>query len=204
MQIPRDRFVPADPSGVGCLPGECPWYSRDRVRTGDWLSDKGRKGCAQLDYSLMAVLRCSSSLNCLKCTPAEDRCGSATMQRRSTRPTSGSRTLAAPSRISLAGLLMYSDHSLTFSIQVMRNENFGLTLQETSRDGPAETRQGAGMANADRNSRDRGGVRRINISPRTAPASGNRSTHQACHVSMPLRQRESRRGRGAQSVEVQS
>jgi hypothetical protein len=32
------------------------------------------------------------------------------------------------------------------------------------------------MANANRNSRDRGGVRQINISPRTAPASGNRSS----------------------------
>lgn len=31
------------------------------------------------------------------------------------------------------------------------NGNFGLALQETSRDGPAETRQGAGMANANRN-----------------------------------------------------
>ena len=50
----------------------------------------------------------------------------------------GVRSLAAPSRIPLAGLLMSSDHSLTFSIQVMRNENFGLALQETSRDGPAE------------------------------------------------------------------
>src|SRR6476620_8094429 len=33
MQILRDRFVLADPAGVDCPPGECPWYSRDRVRT---------------------------------------------------------------------------------------------------------------------------------------------------------------------------
>jgi hypothetical protein len=112
-----------------------------------------------------------------------------------------SRTLAAPSRISLAGLLMYSDHSLPFSIRVMRNENFGLALQETSRDGPAETRQGAGMANANRNSRDRGGVRWINISPRTAVASGEQidaSSLSRVHATTATGKR--RRGRGAQSV----
>ena len=26
--------VPADPSAVVCPPGECPWYSRDREKTG--------------------------------------------------------------------------------------------------------------------------------------------------------------------------
>jgi hypothetical protein len=54
------------------------------------------KRCAQLDYSLMAVLRFSRSLNCPKFTPAQDRCGSASMQRRSTQPTSGSATARAP------------------------------------------------------------------------------------------------------------
>jgi hypothetical protein len=46
-------------------------------------------------YSLMAVLRFSRSLNCPRFTPAEDRCGSASMQRRSTQPTSGSATARA-------------------------------------------------------------------------------------------------------------
>jgi CRP-like cAMP-binding protein len=36
----------------------------------------------------MAVLKFSRSLNCPKFTPAQDRCGSASMQRRSTQPTS--------------------------------------------------------------------------------------------------------------------
>jgi hypothetical protein len=98
----------------------------------------------------------------------------------------------------VGGLLMYSDHSLTFSIQDMRNEHFGLALQETSRVRPAETRQGAGTANANRNSRDRGSVRRINISPRAAPASDEQidaSSSSRVHATSAT---GSRRGRGAQ------
>ena len=45
--------------------------SRDRERTGTGYRTKDER-CAQLDYSLMAVLRFSRSLNCPKCTPAQD------------------------------------------------------------------------------------------------------------------------------------
>jgi hypothetical protein len=38
-----------------------------------WLSGKKAKRCAQLDYSFMAVLKFSRSLNCPKFTPARDR-----------------------------------------------------------------------------------------------------------------------------------
>ena len=46
------------------------------------------KPCAQLDYPLMAVLKFSRSLKCPKFTPPRERCGSASMRRRSTQPTS--------------------------------------------------------------------------------------------------------------------
>jgi hypothetical protein len=87
--------------------------------------------------------------------------------------------------------MMSSDHSLPFSIRVMRNENFGLALQETSRNGPLKLvkepewlmqtgTQGLGAALG--GSTFRRELLLLQV---------NRSTHQACHVSMPLRQRES-------------
>jgi hypothetical protein len=33
----RRTRVPADPSGVGCPPGERPWYNCDQEKTGDLL-----------------------------------------------------------------------------------------------------------------------------------------------------------------------
>src|SRR5215217_6368309 len=52
--------------------------------------------CARSDYSLTAVLKFSRSWNCPRFTPARDRCGSGSMQPRSTQPTSGSATARAP------------------------------------------------------------------------------------------------------------